>query len=81
MRKQRSALRNHLEFSLYRGARLITRSFDPSTIAACGATLGRTFIRINQRRRDIMKSNLQLAFPEKSDHDRWRNVRLAAGSQ
>jgi len=68
--KKRSALRNRLEFWLYRLARLVVGALSPAAAARFGTSLGSIFYHVSRRRRRIIDFNLDLAFPEMSVDER-----------
>ncbi len=70
MSKQRSALRNHLEFGLFRLARALVGVLSPATSARVGTFVGSVFYRVSRRRRAIIDFNLGLAFPEMTATER-----------
>jgi KDO2-lipid IV(A) lauroyltransferase len=70
MSKQRSALRNRLEYGLYRLARGVAGVSGPVVCAALGSGLGLVFFAIGRRRREIIDFNLELVFPDKGEHER-----------
>jgi KDO2-lipid IV(A) lauroyltransferase len=75
MSKDRSALRNHLEFSAFRVARGLSGLLSPSALATVGDVLGNIYSLIGGRRREIIDFNLALAFPEKTDAERRQLAR------
>jgi len=62
--KQRSALRNRLEFMFFRLVRVLVGVLSPLVTARVGAFLGSVFYLVSRRRRQIIDFNLGLAFPE-----------------
>ena len=70
MSKDRSALRNHVEFAAFRMARGLTGLLSPSGLAKVGDVLGNFYASLGGRRRKIIDFNLRLAFPEKSPQER-----------
>ncbi|MCU0306115.1 MAG: lysophospholipid acyltransferase family protein [Thermoanaerobaculales bacterium] len=76
MRRRRSALRNRVEFSLYRLARTAARALSPAASARLGGAIGGLFYRLSRRRREIIDFNLALALPELGP-DRRRELALA----
>lgn len=70
MSKNRSALRNQLEFVLYRCARALAGILSPAASARFGGFLGSVFYLVSRRRRKIIDFNLALAFPEMTTHQR-----------
>ena len=70
MSKQRSALRNHAEYGVFRFARALTGIFPPAFLAAVGKALGTVFSLFGGRRREIIDFNLALAFPDKDPSQR-----------
>ncbi len=76
--KNRSALRNSVEFAAYRFARGLTAVLPPAGLASVGDVLGSLYSMIGGRRRRIIDFNLELAYPEKSRSDRRRLARSVA---
>jgi KDO2-lipid IV(A) lauroyltransferase len=74
--RQRSRLRNRVEFLAYRLAWSTAHALGPRTLAGVGATVGASYHRLGGRRRAILEFNLKLAYPELSAADR-RNLGLA----
>ncbi len=70
MSKRRSALRNHLEFWLYRLVRGLVGVLSPAASARVGTFVGSIFYRVSRRRRAIIDFNLGLAFPEMTAAER-----------
>jgi KDO2-lipid IV(A) lauroyltransferase len=70
MSKDRSALRNHVEYGAFRIARGLTGSLSPAGLAGIGDALGNLYSMVGGRRRKIIDFNLALAFPEKTDGER-----------
>jgi KDO2-lipid IV(A) lauroyltransferase len=70
MSKDRSALRNHVEFAAFRMARGLTGVLSPAGLAKVGDVLGNFYSMFGGRRRQIIDFNLRLAYPEKSDDER-----------
>jgi KDO2-lipid IV(A) lauroyltransferase len=68
--RRRSALRNRLEFGLYRVARALAGVLSPVAAARLGAALGAVFFVFARRRRRIIDFNLALAFPGLEPRDR-----------
>jgi KDO2-lipid IV(A) lauroyltransferase len=68
--KQRSALRNRAEYAAYRAVRGVAGSLGPSMRSRVGAGLGELFLAVGRRRRDILRFNLELAYPDMSGRDR-----------
>ena len=64
MSRDRSALRNRLEFWLYRLARGIVGMLSPAASARLGSFVGSVFYPVARRRKAIIDFNLELAFPE-----------------
>jgi KDO2-lipid IV(A) lauroyltransferase len=62
--KQRSALRNRVEFAAYRAARSAVVRLGPRGVARVGEVVGDLFLRIGSRRREILEFNVALAFPQ-----------------
>ena len=78
MSKNRSALRNRVEFAAYRMARGLVRILPPRGLARVGDALGSLYAMTGGRRREIIDFNLELAFPEKSPSERRRLARAVA---
>ncbi len=78
MSKDRSALRNRVEFAGYRFARGLTRLLPASGLDRVGDTIGNLFAMTGGRRREIVDFNLELAFPEKSAAERRELARAVA---
>ena len=78
MSKNRSALRNYVEYEAYRFARGLTALLPPAGLAHVGDALGSLYSMTGGRRRRIIDFNLQLAFPEKSDAERRQLARSVA---
>lgn len=70
MSKQRSDLRNRAEYGAYRAVRALAGSLGPRSLASLGAGVGRLFLATGSRRRQILRFNLALAYPEKSEEER-----------
>ncbi len=66
MSKNRSALRNHLEYGVFRFARGLAGVLSPSALARVGDVLGSFYSMLGGRRRQIIDFNLEMAFPDKS---------------
>jgi KDO2-lipid IV(A) lauroyltransferase len=62
--KDRSALRNRVEYAAYRTARGLAGMLSPAGLAKVGNALGTVYSALGGRRREIIDFNLQLAFPE-----------------
>jgi KDO2-lipid IV(A) lauroyltransferase len=73
--RERSAARNRFEFALYRGVRAGAGALGPRALAALGSTVGDLFLAASARRREILRFNLSLAFPEMSNDERRRMAR------
>jgi len=78
MSKNRSALRNHVEFTAFRAARSLTAFLSPAAVERFADFPGFLFSMIGGRRRRIIDFNLGLAFPEKGDRERRRLARRVA---
>ncbi len=63
MSKQRSALRNRVEFAAYRATRGAAGVLGPRGVARVGEVLGDLFLAVGSRRREILRFNVELAFP------------------
>ncbi len=70
MSKNRSALRNHVEFAAFKMARGLTGLLSPAGLAKVGDALGNFYSMLGGRRRQIIDFNLSLAFPEMSRDER-----------
>lgn len=70
MSKDRSALRNHVEFTAFKIARGLTGLLSPSGLAKVGDVIGNFYASLGGRRRQIIDFNLRLAFPEQSADQR-----------
>ena len=70
MSKNRSALRNHVEFAAFRMARGLTGLLSPAGLAKVGDVVGNFYSTLGGRRRQIIDFNLNLAFPDTSDEER-----------
>jgi len=68
--KDRSALRNHVEFAAFRMARGLTGLLSPAGLARVGNAVGNFFAAVPGRRRQIIDFNLRLAFPDMTDDER-----------
>jgi KDO2-lipid IV(A) lauroyltransferase len=68
--KNRSALRNHVEFAAFRLARGLTGWLPPAGLAKVGDVLGNFYAALPGRRRRIIDFNLRLAFPDMPDDER-----------
>jgi KDO2-lipid IV(A) lauroyltransferase len=68
--KDRSALRNHVEFTAFKIARGLTGLLSPSGLAKVGDVIGNFYASLGGRRRQIIDFNLRLAFPEQSADQR-----------
>jgi KDO2-lipid IV(A) lauroyltransferase len=72
MSKNRSALRNHIEFAAFRIARGLTGVLSPSSLAKVGDVIGNCYATLPGRRRQIIDFNLRLAFPAMTVVERRR---------
>jgi len=70
--KQRSVLRNRLEFLAYSLALQLSRVGSPVLHDRLGSALGRLFHRVARSRRSILEFNLELAYPDLSSVERHR---------
>ncbi|MCW8984771.1 MAG: lysophospholipid acyltransferase family protein [Thermoanaerobaculales bacterium] len=70
MSKDRSALRNRVEFAAFRMARGLTGLLSPAGLAKFGDVVGNFYTSLPGRRRQIIDFNLHLAFPEMTDDER-----------
>jgi KDO2-lipid IV(A) lauroyltransferase len=68
--KNRSALRNHVEFAAFRMARGLTGLLSPAGLAKVGDVVGSFYATLPGRRRQIIDFNLRLAFPDMTDDER-----------
>lgn len=75
MSKDRSALRNRLEFGLYRMVRWIVGWLSPAAAARLGSWVGSIFYSVAHRRGVIIDFNLGLAFPEMPVDERRKLAR------
>ncbi len=78
MSKNRSKLRNRLEFGAYRVARGLSRMLPARARVAAGDMLGALFTLTGGERRRIIDFNLELAFPEKTPVERRLLARAVA---
>ena len=78
MSKDRSALRNHVEYGAFRIARWMTGWLSPAGLAGIGDALGNLYSIVGGRRRKIIDFNLALAFPEMTDSERRQLARAVA---
>ena len=78
MSRDRSALRNHVEYGTFRIARGLTGLLSPAGVAGIGDGLGNLYSMVGGRRRKIIDFNLALAFPEKTDDERRQLARAVA---
>jgi KDO2-lipid IV(A) lauroyltransferase len=76
--KERSAIRNHVEFAAYRCARALAHVLPPSGLDRVGDALGNLFAMTGGRRREIVDFNLELALPEKTAAERRELARAVA---
>ncbi len=72
MSKERSALRNHVEFAAFRMVRGLNGLLSPAGLAKVGDVVGNFFASLPGRRRQIIDFNLRLAFPDMTDDERRR---------
>jgi KDO2-lipid IV(A) lauroyltransferase len=70
--KERSALRNHVEFAAFRMVRGLNGLLSPAGLAKVGDVVGNFFASLPGRRRQIIDFNLRLAFPDMTDDERRR---------
>ncbi len=70
MTKNRSALRNRLEYAVYRFARGLAGLLSPSALDRVGDVVGGIFTMMSGRRRQIIDFNLGLAYPDASADER-----------
>lgn len=70
MSRDRSALRNYVEFAAFRFARGLTGLLPPAGLAKVGNVLGNFYAALPGRRRQIIDFNLHLAFPDLPDDER-----------
>lgn len=78
MSRQRSRVRNRVEFLTYRLARSTAHAVGPRTLAGVGRTVGAIFHRLGGRRRAILEFNLKLAYPELPEGERRDLARAVA---
>jgi KDO2-lipid IV(A) lauroyltransferase len=78
MSKNRSAVRNHVEFAAFRVARGLTGLLPPAGLARVADVLGGFYLMIGGERREIVDFNLALAYPEKSEAERRQLARAVA---
>jgi KDO2-lipid IV(A) lauroyltransferase len=78
MGKDRSPLRNRLEFVAYRLARAAAHHLGPSSLARLGSGVGDLFWLLGRARGRVARFNLGLAFPELSEDQRRRLERQVA---
>lgn len=64
MGRDRSALRNRVEFGAFLAARTAARLLPPRALSGLGAAIGAVFLRLGHGRTEILRRNLALAFPE-----------------
>jgi KDO2-lipid IV(A) lauroyltransferase len=76
--RERSAARNRLEFALYRLVRAGAGALGPRALSRLGNAAGGAFLAASARRREILRFNLSLAFPEMSHDERRRMAREVA---
>jgi len=67
--KNRSALRNHLEFTAFRMARGLAGLLSPAGLAKVGDVIGNFYATLPGRRRQIIDFNLRLAFPDMTNDE------------
>ena len=70
MSKNRSALRNQVEFAAFRMARGLAGLLSPTGLAKVGDVVGNFYATLPGRRRQIIDFNLRLAFPDMTDDER-----------
>jgi KDO2-lipid IV(A) lauroyltransferase len=75
MSKDRSALRNRIEYDTFRIARGLTGLVSPAGLARIGDGIGDVYSMLGGRRREIIDFNLRLAYPEESDVERRQLAR------
>jgi KDO2-lipid IV(A) lauroyltransferase len=68
--KNRSALRNHVEFAAFRMARGLTGLLSPAALAKFSDVIGNFYATLPGRRRQIIDFNLRLAFPDLAEAER-----------
>jgi KDO2-lipid IV(A) lauroyltransferase len=68
--KNRSALRNHVEFTAFRMARGLAGLLSPARLAKVGDVIGSFYATLPGRRRQIIDFNLRLAFPDMTNDER-----------
>jgi len=67
--RARPAVRNRLELAAFRGARALAAAFSPRLLCRLGERLGLLYLGLGRRRREILRFNLELAFPDSSPAD------------
>lgn len=75
MSKQRSALRNRVEFAAYRATRSAVGMLGPRGVCRVGEVLGDLFLAVGRRRREMLQFNLDLAYPAMEPAKRRRLAR------
>lgn len=70
MSRERSALRNRIEFAVFRFARTMVGLLSPAAAARLGGVVGSLFYLVARRRRRIIDFNLALAFPDTGPRER-----------
>jgi Kdo2-lipid IVA lauroyltransferase/acyltransferase len=70
--RERSALRNRVEYAAFLTARWASRALPPRALAGLGAAIGASYLRLGRGRTEILRHNLALAFPELDETARER---------
>lgn len=70
--KNRTALRNRLEYFALLVARSTARSLGYRNLSRLGSVVGEVFHVLDRRRREVLDYNLRLAFPEMDERERNR---------
>ncbi len=75
MSGQRSDVRNRIEFAAYRLTRGVVGLLGPRGVAGVGSVLGDLFLAVGRSRREILRFNLEMAYPEMESTERRRLAR------
>jgi KDO2-lipid IV(A) lauroyltransferase len=78
MAKNRSALRNRLEYGAYLAARTVAGTVSPAALARIGDALGTVYSLVGGERRRVLRYNLSHALPELDPAARRRLGRAVA---
>jgi KDO2-lipid IV(A) lauroyltransferase len=76
--KDRSAVRNRVEYAAYRVARGLTGMLSPSSLDRIGDVAGGLFTMMSGRRRQIIDFNLRLAYPDAGPGERRELARAVS---